>query len=182
MTPPPSPGPGSPLASRGSRIIRVLRSRLFQCAFFCGAAGYLEAVIYGRIGNHAVPPMVGVITTQGVVLIVMAVRSRAGAIRDFWQNRNPQDRYGAPAGHASGHGAMPVASGLIAGAAWQVMRAAARLMPRAAGSRWLTEAASFLYEAPPAQRGRALRSYLAAAPQTILASWAVHLTRRTRAR
>jgi hypothetical protein len=182
VTPPSPPSLGSPPASRGSRIFRVLRSRFFQCAFFCGAAGYLEAVIYGSIGNHAVPPMIGVVTTQGVVLIIMAVRSRAGSAGGLWRNRNPQRRSGVPIRHASGHDAMPPVSGPIAGAAWQVMRAAARLMPRAAGRRWLAEAASFLSEAPPAQRHTAFRSYLAAAPQTILTSWASHLTRRSRAR
>jgi hypothetical protein len=182
VTPPPSPSPGSPPASRGSRIIRVLRSRYFQFGFCCGAAGYLEAVIFGSIGHRGVPPMIGVITTQGVVLIIMAVRSRAGSAGGFWRNRDPQSRSGVPVRHASGHDAMPPVSGLIAGAAWQVMRAAARLMPRAAGSRWLAEAASVLSEAPPAQRHAALRSYLAAAPQTILASWAGHLARRPRAR
>jgi hypothetical protein len=182
VTPPPSPSPGSPPARRSSRVIRVLRSRYFQCGLSCGVAGYLESFIYGSTRNHGVPPMIGVITTQGVVLIIMAVRSRAGRAGGFWRNRDPQRRSGIPVRHASGHDAMPPVSGPTAGAAWQVMRAAARLMPRAAGSRWLAEAASFLSEAPPAQRRTAFRSYLAAAPQTILASWAGHLTRRSRAR
>jgi hypothetical protein len=77
---------------------------------------------------------------------------------------------------------VPGVISLRARAGWRIMRAAAWLMPRAAGSRWLAEAGSFLSEAPPALRGRALRSYLAAAPPAILVSWACHLARRTRAR
>ena len=81
---------------------------------------------------------------------------------------------------ASGRGAIPAVSGPVAGAAWRAMRAASRLMPRAAGSRWLAEAESFLYEAPPAQRRRAIRNYLANAPRVIAASWAGRLVRRIR--
>jgi hypothetical protein len=71
-------------------------------------------------------------------------------------------------------------SGLVAGAGWRAMRLAARLMPRAAGGRWLAEAESFAAEAPPALRRGAIRSYLTGAPQVIMVSWAGDLARRTR--
>ena len=182
---PPSPSPARPSRSRGSRIIRVLRSRYFLCGFFSGAVGSLHGILSGHVSGVSdifAHPIADVITTQIVVTIVLAAHSRSGGIRDFWRNRNLRGRSGVLIRHARGRDATSAGSGLMAGAAWRVMRAAARLMPRAAGSRWLAEAASFLSEAPPAQRRRALRSYLTAAPKTILVSWASHLARRTRAR
>jgi hypothetical protein len=62
-----------------------------------------------------------------------------------------------------------------------VMRAAARLMPPAAGRRWLAEADSFLFEAPSVLRRSAVRSYLAGVPAVITAAWAGELARRVRA-
>ena len=60
-----------------------------------------------------------------------------------------------------------------------VLRAVARLMPRAAGRRWLAEAESVLFEMPPGRRGRALRSYLCSAPRLAGMMWARRLRRRT---
>jgi hypothetical protein len=55
---------------------------------------------------------------------------------------------------------------------WRVMLAAARLMPPAAGRRWLGEAESFLAEAHGELLRGAVRSYLAGAPQVIAITWA----------
>ena len=74
----------------------------------------------------------------------------------------------------------PVSGDALAGAAWQVMRVAAGLMPRAAAGRWLAEAESFLFEAPAVYRRSAMRSYLITAPQLIAVSWAGALARRAR--
>lgn len=60
------------------------------------------------------------------------------------------------------------------------MRAAAWLMPRTAGARWLAEASSFLAETPPAQWRRVMRCYLFTAPEVIVRSWAYYLARRIR--
>ena len=46
-----------------------------------------------------------------------------------------------------------------------VLRAVARLMPPAAGRRWLAEANSLLFELAPGQRRQAVRSYLRSAPR-----------------
>ena len=62
-------------------------------------------------------------------------------------------------------GAGPVEAGFLAGVGWRAMRLAARLMPRAAGRRWLAEAESFLAEAPPVLQRAAIRSYLIGAPR-----------------
>lgn len=70
--------------------------------------------------------------------------------------------------------------GMQARTEWRMMRAAAWLMPRAAGRRWLGEAASFLFEASPGERHRAVRSYLLTAPLVIAKSWAGYLIRRIR--
>ena len=80
----------------------------------------------------------------------------------------------------AGSGTTLARSGLVAGAGWRVMCAAARLMPRAAGGRWLAEAESFLAEAPPAQRRPAIRCYLITAPQVITVTWVGDLARRAR--
>jgi hypothetical protein len=77
-------------------------------------------------------------------------------------------------------GVDPATAGLMAGAGWRLMRAAACMMPTAAGRRWLAEAESFLAEAPPVLRRGAIGSYLAGAPQVIVVSWAACLARRAR--
>jgi hypothetical protein len=174
VTPPPlSSSPARPLGSRGSRIVRALRSPYFLYPFFSGVLGYLQGVLGGFFGHGGL---------FFIVVIVLVVFVAGRAVGNFWRNRKPQGRSGVLMRRASGRSAVPPVGGLMAGAGWRVMRAAAWLMPRAAGSRWLAEAASFLSEAPPAQRRRAFRNYLAAAPQAILVSWAGHLSRRTRAR
>jgi hypothetical protein len=58
--------------------------------------------------------------------------------------------------------------------------AVARLMPAAAGRRWLAEADSYLFEATPEQRAMARRNYLITAPHVIVDTWARHLARRAR--
>jgi hypothetical protein len=60
------------------------------------------------------------------------------------------------------------------------MRAAARLMPRAVGKRWLGEAESFLFEAAPGQRSAAMRSYVRTAPLVIVMAWVAALFRAGR--
>ena len=75
------------------------------------------------------------------------------------------------------------ASARVRGAcAGRAMRTAAWLMPPAVRDRWLGEAESFLFEAPPGQQAEAIRNYLITAPQVIAASWAVELLRRARRR
>jgi hypothetical protein len=60
---------------------------------------------------------------------------------------------------------------------WRLMRLIARLMPVAAGMRWLAEAESFLREAPAELREPALRSYLVGVPVVIMMSWIAVLVR-----
>ena len=60
------------------------------------------------------------------------------------------------------------------------MRLAARLMPSAAGKRWLAEADNFLFEVPLAQRRGTIRNYLFTAPLVIAVSWAGALAQRIR--
>ena len=49
-----------------------------------------------------------------------------------------------------------------------LLRALARLMPPAAGRRWLAEAESLLFEMPAGRCGKAVRSYLVSAPRLVL--------------
>ena len=62
-----------------------------------------------------------------------------------------------------------------------LMSLAARLMPPAAGRRWLAEADSLLSEIAPARRARAIRSYLWSAPSLAAMLWAREVLRRARA-
>jgi hypothetical protein len=55
-----------------------------------------------------------------------------------------------------------------------------RLMPSAAGSRWLAEAESVLAEVAPERRGAVVRSYLRSAPRLALTMWARTIRRRAR--
>lgn len=59
------------------------------------------------------------------------------------------------------------------------LRAVARLMPAAAGHRWLAEAESLLFEMPAGRRGQAVRSYLRSAPWLVVLMWARWLRSRT---
>jgi len=99
-------------------------------------------------------------------LVPARIRRRGGA-----------PRQGAP-GHGLGlsaqTGRAPVTTGR-----WLALRAAARLMPPAAGRRWLAEAESLLFEMAPARRGKAVRSYLLCAPRLVVMMWLGGLTRRT---
>jgi len=62
-----------------------------------------------------------------------------------------------------------------------VMRLAARIMPPAAGRRWLTEAESCLYETDPGQRPAIGRDYRRTAPRVVAAAWAAELARGSQA-
>ena len=63
---------------------------------------------------------------------------------------------------------------------WYALVMVSRLMPAAAGRRWLAEAESLLAEVTPARRGAALRSYLLSVPRLALMMWAHVVLRRAR--
>ena len=63
---------------------------------------------------------------------------------------------------------------------WYALVMVSRLMPAAAGRRWLAEAESLLAEVTPARRGAAVRSYLLSAPRLAVMLWAREAWRRTR--
>ena len=125
--------------------------------------------------------------TLGVIAMVAmairkedrALRGEAGAARKGKQFPGLWGLFSMMMGRVIRHGAGLAEGSLIAGAGWQAMRLAARLMPRAAGKRWLAEAASFLTEAPPALQRGAICSYLIGALPVIVVSWTATLARRT---
>jgi len=129
-----------------------------------GADGFLvlAVAVYGVF-------LVGGTGLGGVVLIVVVTRGR-DVLRPF----------SLFARVVRGSGTVLARSGLEASEEWQVMCAAAQLMPSDAGRRWLDEAVSFLAEAPPAQQYPAISSYLVTAPQVIAVTWAGDLARRAR--
>ena len=92
--------------------------------------------------------------------------------------RKSGGRDGGPAGR--GRSGIPGTAPAPAGR--PVLRAVARLMPPAAGRRWLAEANSLLFELALGQRRQAVRSYLRSAPALIVAMWAGQLSRRARSR
>jgi hypothetical protein len=55
-----------------------------------------------------------------------------------------------------------------------------RLMPTAAGQRWLAEAQSVLFEVRPEQRGQVIRNYLLTTVHVIATAWACELLHRAR--
>ncbi len=63
---------------------------------------------------------------------------------------------------------------------WRTLAVVSRLMPAAAGRRWLAEAESVLAEVTAARRGAAVRSYLWSAPRLALMMWARAASRRAR--
>jgi hypothetical protein len=65
---------------------------------------------------------------------------------------------------------------------WRALGAVSRLMPRAAGRRWLAEAESSLFEMATGQRRAAVRSYLQSAPRVLVMTWAREVARRARRR
>jgi hypothetical protein len=84
---------------------------------------------------------------------------------------------------AAGHG-LPDAAGRapVTTGRWLALRTVARLMPPAAGRRWLAEAESLLYEVAADRRGKAVRSYLLSAPRLVMLMWIAGLSRRGRPR
>ena len=60
------------------------------------------------------------------------------------------------------------------------LRIIARLMPAAAGRRWLAEANGVLFDVPAAQRPQFTRNYLTSAPAVIATAWSEDLSRRVR--
>jgi hypothetical protein len=63
---------------------------------------------------------------------------------------------------------------------WRALAVMSRLMPAAAGRRWLAEAESLLAEVPAARRGAAVRSYLLSAPRLAVTMWTREVLRRAR--
>jgi hypothetical protein len=63
---------------------------------------------------------------------------------------------------------------------WRMLVMVSRMMPGAAGRRWLAEAESLLAEVAAARRGAAIRSYLLSAPRLALMMWAQEVVRRVR--
>ena len=61
---------------------------------------------------------------------------------------------------------------------WPALVMVSRLMPRAAGRRWLAEAESVLAELTGARRRAAARSYLLSAPRLAVMMWARVVLRR----
>lgn len=98
----------------------------------------------------------------------------------------PRRRLADGSGRTYGRG-LDRAGGLVpelpgAGWRWRALGVVARVMPRAAGRRWLAEAESSLFEMDPGQRAAGVRSYLRSAPRVVAMTWGREVARRTRRR
>jgi hypothetical protein len=145
----------------------------------------IVSIISGMLG--VVGGALGIVTSGvlGVVaggVLGVVVGGGVGAVGTsiFLRDWDLRGSFSALMNRAAGRDAGPAASTLTTTASWRIMRVASRLMPRAAGRRWLAEAESFLAEAPARNRRQATRNYLLTAPQVIAATWTSALTRRTR--
>jgi hypothetical protein len=163
--------PGSPPVARRRRIVLVIAA-IFDCGYaaftlLTGAATRLPGFVPFAcvvIGNAAV---VFVGWRGGDELLVPAPAARRGS----------REGGGVGRGLAGDAGETPTGAGRH-----PVLRAAARLMPPAPGSRWLAEADSLLSEVPAGRRGTFVRSYLLSVPRLVLMMWAAKLSRRPRPR
>ena len=172
--------PQCPVSARRKRV-GLIFGALVSCGFgtyevLTGPSprvGPFVALACVVIGNAAVL-FVGWPDTDGFLIRVHGrrIRGERGGRGERGQRggRGPSGTLGpkGDAGHA------PMTAGER-----PVLRAVARLMPRAAGRRWLAEAESLLFEMPAARRGRAVRSYLCSAPRLAGMMWARRLRRRT---
>ena len=209
MIPPPT-SPGRARHTRAGCAVLARLGVIFTVAVLAGAVlavfGLAHAVLIGGIlaGALAVFGLVGaaaaVVGADGFLVLAVAVYGvflvggtglggvvligvvLAGVVLGLvvTRGRDVLRPFSLFARVVRGSGTVLARSGLEASEEWQVMCAAAQLMPSDAGRRWLDEAVSFLAEAPPAQQYPAISSYLVTAPQVIAVTWAGDLARRAR--
>jgi len=117
------------------------------------------------------------------VILALAVVSAAAGIPRRRAGRRLVLRTGSGRGRDGGLGGRGRDEDGPAGETAHGRRALAvvsRLMPAAAGRRWLAEAESLLAEVAAARRGAAVRSYLLSAPRLAVMMWARQVLRRLR--
>jgi hypothetical protein len=136
-----------------------------------GASVFLASTRPGRMWLLA-----GCIVALAVVSAVAGIPRRRAGRRLVLRKGNGRARDGGLSGR--GHDDDGPAGEAVRG--WHTLAVVSRLMPRAAGRRWLAEAQSLLAELTAAQRGAAVRSYLLSAPRLAVMMWARQVLRRAR--
>lgn len=138
----------------------------------CGVAVY--ALLAGSPAHLPEFLVLGFVVVSNAGIVCYAWPATDG----FLVRVRGERKRGSPSGLVlDGHaGPAPAAGGPPA------LRAVARLMPTAAGRRWLAEADSVLSEMDAGRRGQAVRSYLLSAPRLAVMMWAGELSRRARPR
>jgi len=155
-----------------------LRVRQRKVGLVAGAASSCATGFFALL--HSFPDTFSLVAMAALVLANAGIAIYAWPAGDGFLIRPARGgRNGVPRGPswAGGAGLAPPIAGR-----WPVLRAVSRLMPRAAGRRWLAEAESLLFEAPAGRRRTIVRSYLGSAPRLALAMWAAELARRARLR
>ena len=140
-------------------------------------------------GSGSIALLFGPTSPNALLFLVLACifAANAGIVFYAWpttdgvlvQNRGSRKRHGGPSGLGLDAAARSIPAPPEPGR-HPALRAAARLMPKTAGRRWLAEAESLLFELPAAQRRKALRSYLLSAPRLLALLWTRELSRRAR--
>ena len=166
------------LDSKDGAALRAVRADFVRRAWESepgGLGGFFFGFFFGTVlGTVASAVVVGVgaVTLAEAVSVGKVIHGAGRLSHGF-----PALRSMMP-WRAAGNDA--ASTGMAARAGWRAMQIVARLMPPAAGRRWLGEAESFLFEAPPRLRRDALASYVAGIPKVITLSWAAVLTRHRR--
>ena len=156
-----------------------LRVRQRKVGLVAGAAASCATGFFALLRSF--PDTFSLVAMAALVLANAGIAIYAWPAGDGFPARS--GRNGVPRGPSgpSWAGGAGLAAPPMAGR-WPVLRAVGRLMPRAAGRRWLAEAESLLFEVPAGRRRTIVRSYLRSAPRLGLAMWAAELARRARLR
>jgi hypothetical protein len=161
--------PDSPVPARRKKAVLILGA-MTSCGF---------GVISLLIGPPARLPtllVLALVVVGNVGIVICAWPATDGFLIRVRGERKRRTGKGGPAGFGLDGDARHVPTAVAGRLA---LRAAARLMPRAAGRRWLAEAESVLFEMPSEWRGIAVRSYLRCVPRLAVMLWARWLMRRT---
>ena len=160
--------PESPVRAKHKKVRLI-----FGAVTSCSVAAF--ALLIGPHSDQTTFIALGCTVVGNAVVLVVGWPTTDGFLLP--ERRRRHGRSGGPVARVVDHAGGPATAG-----GRPVLRTLARMMPCAAGRRWLAEADSLLFELSPERRGPALRSYLRSAPRLIVIMWVSQLSRRARPR